>query len=71
MRKLLMTTVIAGFALPAALEAQTATDLNCTSCISETELANQAVTGAKIANGTISTASASSRAPAASNGRCS
>ena len=36
-----------------AVVAQTATDLNCTSCVGETDIANQAVTGAKIANGTI------------------
>lgn len=37
----------------AAAMAQTATDLNCTSCVSEAEIANQAVTSVKIANGTI------------------
>lgn len=55
MRMFLVTAAMAACGFSAALEAQTATDLNCTSCVSETELANQAVTGAKIANGTIST----------------
>lgn len=39
---------------PAA--AQTATDLNCVSCVSEAEIANGAVTSVKIANGTIANA---------------
>jgi hypothetical protein len=40
-------------ALGGAAVAQTATDLTCTSCVGETDLANQAVSSAKIANGTI------------------
>lgn len=35
--------------------AQTATDLNCTSCVDETDVANSAITSAKIANGSIAT----------------
>ena len=35
------------------VRAQTATDLSCTSCVSEAEIANGAVTSVKIANGTI------------------
>jgi len=35
--------------------AQTATDVTCTSCIDEADIKNQAVTSAKIANGTIAT----------------
>ena len=45
----------AGCLLGAVAHAQTATDLNCTSCVGETDIANQAVTSAKIANGTITT----------------
>jgi hypothetical protein len=37
----------------AAARAQTATNLNCSLCVSEPEIAAQAVTSAKIANGTI------------------
>jgi hypothetical protein len=37
----------------AAARAQTATDLNCTGCVGETDIAAQAVTSGKIANGTI------------------
>ena len=40
-------------AFSAAGTAQTATDVTCTSCVGETDIANQAVTSAKIAEGTI------------------
>ena len=40
-------------AFSAAGTAQTATDLTCTSCVGETDIANQAVTSAKIAEGTV------------------
>jgi hypothetical protein len=43
-------------AFSAAGLAQSATDVACTGCVGETDLANQAVTSAKIANGTIATA---------------
>ena len=48
-----MTLAAALCLVAQAAIAQTATDLNCTSCVGETDIANQAVTGAKIANGTI------------------
>ncbi len=37
----------------AAAQAQTATNLDCTNCVSETEIAPSAVTSGRIANGTI------------------
>lgn len=37
----------------ASASAQTATNLECTSCVGETDIANQAVTSVKIANGTV------------------
>lgn len=43
-------------AFSAIATAQSATDVTCTSCVGETDIANQAVTSAKIANGTIATA---------------
>ncbi len=51
-------TLILAFATLCSLagsgaQAQTATNLNCTLCVSEPEIAAQAVTSAKIANGTI------------------
>ena len=39
----------------AAATAQTATDLNCASCVNTSDIGNQAVTSAKIANGTVAT----------------
>jgi hypothetical protein len=51
--KMRMTLTLACCLLASVATAQTATDLTCTSCVGETDIANQAVTGAKIANGTI------------------
>ena len=57
MKKLVILSIASCCCVPDAVAlAQTATDLTCTSCVGETDIANQAVTGAKIANGTISTA---------------
>lgn len=56
MRMFLVTAVMAACGFSATLEAQTATDLNCTSCVSEAEIANQAITTAKILDGTIKAA---------------
>jgi hypothetical protein len=54
--KLLILGIASCYCLSGAVaSAQTATDLTCTSCVGETDIANQAVTSAKIANGTIST----------------
>lgn len=47
------TLAIACGLLPAATMAQTATDVVCTACINETDIRDQAVTSAKITNGTI------------------
>jgi hypothetical protein len=41
--------------LGATARAQTATNLDCTGCVGETDLANNAVTSGKIVNGTIAT----------------
>lgn len=55
--KLLILSIASCCCLSAPVAiAQTATDLTCTSCVGETDIANQAVTSAKIANGTIATA---------------
>jgi hypothetical protein len=51
--KIRMTLTLACCLLANVATAQTATDVTCTSCVGETDIANQAVTGAKIANGTI------------------
>ena len=52
--KLLILGIASCCCLSAAVaSAQTATGLICTSCVGETDIASQAVTGAKIANGTI------------------
>ncbi len=54
--KLLILSIASCYCLSGAVaSAQTATDLTCTSCVGETDIANQAVTSAKIANGTIAT----------------
>ena len=61
--KLLILGIASCCCLSAAVaSAQTATDVKCTSCVGETDIANQAVTGAKIANGTVTTVT-SRRAP--------
>ena len=52
--KLLILGIASCYCLAAAVaSAQTATDVTCTSCVGETDIANQAVTGAKIANGSV------------------
>jgi hypothetical protein len=54
MRHTLIVAVATLCCLPgAAAHAQTATNLDCTSCVSADEIANGAVTSAKIATGTI------------------
>ena len=58
--KLLILSIASCYCLSGAVaSAQTATDLTCTSCVGETDIANQAVTSAKIANGTIATPTSS------------
>ena len=53
----LILAVVTLACLPgAAARAQTATDLNCTGCVGEADIAPQAVTSGKILNGTIATA---------------
>jgi hypothetical protein len=55
MKEMLIVAFATLCCLPGAVaRAQTATNLNCTLCVSEPEIAAQAVTSAKIANGTIS-----------------
>jgi hypothetical protein len=55
--KLLILSIASCYVMSGAIaSAQTATDLTCTSCVGETDIANQAVTSAKIADGTIKTA---------------
>ena len=55
--KLLILSIATGYCLSGAVaSAQTATNVICTSCVGETDIANQAVTSAKIADGTIKTA---------------
>jgi hypothetical protein len=57
MKHSLILAVVTLACLPgAAARAQTATDLNCTGCVGEADIAAQAVTSGKIANGTILTA---------------
>ena len=52
--KLLILGIASCYCLSGAVaSAQTATDVTCTSCVGETDIANQAVTGAKIANGSV------------------
>jgi hypothetical protein len=51
-----MTLAMVLVLLARAASAQTATDVNCTSCVDEADIKNQAVTSAKIANGTVATA---------------
>jgi hypothetical protein len=52
--KLLMLCIASCYCLSATgASAQVATDVRCTSCVGETDIANQAVTGAKIANGSV------------------
>jgi hypothetical protein len=51
-----LALVTCGCLAGAPVAAQTATDLNCVSCVSEAEIANGAVTSVKIANGTIANA---------------
>ena len=53
MKQMPFLALLALCCLPAAVQAQTATNVNCSLCISEPEIVNQAVTSAKIANGTI------------------
>ncbi len=55
MKHALIVAVVTLCCLPgAAARAQTATNLDCTLCVGEPEIAAQAVTSGKIANGTIS-----------------
>ena len=55
--KLLILSIATGYCLSGAVaSAQTATNVICASCVGETDIANQAVTSAKIADGTIKTA---------------
>ncbi|MBM4218261.1 MAG: hypothetical protein FJ171_01215 [Gammaproteobacteria bacterium] len=54
MKQSLIVTVVALVCLSGgAARAQTATDLECTGCVGATDIAAQAVTSGKIANGTI------------------
>jgi len=55
-RTLIPATAILCLLPGVAAQAQTATNLNCSLCVSEPEIAAQAVTSAKIANGTIARA---------------
>lgn len=56
MKHPLILAVVTLACLPgAAARAQTATDLNCTGCVGEADIAPQAVTSGKILNGTIAT----------------
>ena len=57
MKKLLILSFVCGYWVTGAVAlAQTATDVICNSCVGETDIASQAVTSAKIADGTIKTA---------------
>ena len=53
MKLLILCIASCCFLSAAVASAQTATNVICTSCVGETDIANQAVTGAKIANGSV------------------
>lgn len=55
-RRMMWMAAFCAVTFSAAGTAQTATDLTCTSCVGETDIASQAVTTAKIADGTIKAA---------------
>lgn len=56
MRMFLVTAAMAACSFSAAVEAQTATNVVCTSCVNETDLASQSVSTSKILDGTIKAA---------------